>query len=432
MMLKCNKFILRKDEFKLENWRKNLAVGDILVGLDIGFSELNLVVTRVNDFNQLDILFSSSRPCKNLNKDFRINKENVKKELATILKEVENKYNLKICSCYVSALGIYIDIDSKENLVTVKDPLKGVTEETILKAIEDVKQTSSKAFYTDIDIIPYKYILDNGKYVIDAIGKYSSSIVMLSQLIYLKNEYMDDVFDIFEELDLMVDGFVPVGLGQKEIFTNEKNKNSIMILDFNKKDIEINVFVNNAFVYADTLKFGTDMIAKVVSHNIDISEDEAKKLIDQYSLALRSYIENDNNILLKTTKNSDYTKSTIKTSYLIGIIEETLSKIFEKINKDLIKSGYKKVIDKIILSGDITNISQSDVLATTIFNTKVRKEYKERYIAADEKFFRSYSILKYIAKDRDLKFEYSSLVEQKEKTNLLKKILESIKDFFYS
>lgn len=432
MMLKCNKFILRKDEFKLENWRKNLAVGDILVGLDIGFSELNLVVTRVNDFNQLDILFSSSRPCKNLNKDFRINKENVKKELATILKEVENKYNLKICSCYVSALGIYIDIDSKENLVTVKDPLKGVTEETILKAIEDVKQTSSKAFYTDIDIIPYKYILDNGKYVIDAIGKYSSSIVMLSQLIYLKNEYMDNVFDIFEELDLMVDGFVPVGLGQKEIFTNEKNKNSIMILDFNKKDIEINVFVNNAFVYADTLKFGTDMIAKVVSHNIDISEDEAKKLIDQYSLALRSYIENDNNILLKTTKNSDYTKSTIKTSYLIGIIEETLSKIFEKINKDLIKSGYKKVIDKIILSGDITNISQSDVLATTIFNTKVRKEYKERYIAADEKFFRSYSILKYIAKDRDLKFEYSSLVEQKEKTNLLKKILESIKDFFYS
>lgn len=409
-----------------------MAVGDILVGLDIGFSELNLVVTRVNDFNQLDILFSSSRPSKNLDKDFRINKENVKKELATILKEVENKYNLKICSCYVSALGIYINIDSKENLVTVKDPLKGVTEETILKAIEDVRQTSSKVFYTDIDIIPYKYILDSGKYVTDAIGKYSSSIVMLSQLIYLKNEYMDDVFDIFEELDLMVDGFVPIGLGQKEIFTNEKNKNSIVILDFNKNDIEINVFVNNAFVYADTLKFGTDMIAKVVSHNIDISEDEARKLIDQYSLALRSYIENDNNILLKTTKNSDYTKSTIKTSYLIGIIEETLSKIFEKINKDLIKSGYKKLIDKIILSGDIINISQSDVLATTIFNTKVRKEYKEKYISSDEKVFRSYSILKYIAKDRDLKFEYSSLVEQKEKTNLLKKILESIKDFFYS
>lgn len=409
-----------------------MAVGDVLVGLDIGFSDLNLVVARVNDFNQLDILCNSSCPCKSFDKDFKIKKENIKKELATILKKVENKYKLNIGSCYVTVPGIYVDVQPKENVVTINNPIKGVTDEDIIKAIEDARKTSPKALYTDIEIVPYKYILDNGKYVNNAIGRHTNSLVMLSQIIYAKNEYIDDIFDIFEELDLLVDDFVPVALGQKELLSDDKSKNSIMIIDFNKEDIEISVFINDAFVYADTLKFGTNMISKIIAYNLKIDEEEAEKLIKKYPLALKSYIDNDNNILLKTSKELEYNKRTIKTTHLVGIIEETIIKIFEKINKDISNVGYKKLVDKIILTGDIINISQTDVLATTIFNKKVRPELKEKYLMEKEKYFRSYSILKYISKEKEVELEYSSLVDQKEQKNLLKKILESIKDFFYS
>lgn len=410
-----------------------MAVGDILIGLDIGFSDLNLVVARVNDFNQLDIILSMTEKSSNFNEDFKLNKLTLKNNLEKILKEIEEDQELKVKSSYVTIPGIYVDVKQKENIINIENPLKGVTEEDILKAIDDARKSSEDNNYTDIDVIPYKFILDDGRYVTNPIGRHSKNIVMLSQIIFGENHYIDDVFDVFDELDIFVDGFVPIGMGEKECFVSGKRKSeNVLILDFSENNIELNLFINGAYILGDTLKIGLNSISKIIAYNLDIDLEEAKKLRSEYSLALRTYIDNDNNILLKTQKGFDLDKKTIKTSHLIGIIEETLTKIFEKINKDISQKGYKKLIDDIILTGDILNISQSDVLATTIFNKNIKKEKKKKYVLEDEIFFRAYGILKYIAKDKNLNLEYSSLLEKKEDIKLIDRILKGIKDFFYS
>lgn len=411
-----------------------MAVGDILIGLDIGFSDLNLVVARVNDFNQLDIIINMTEKSLNFNEDFKLNKLILKNNLEKILKEIEEDHELKIKSSYVTIPGIYVDVKQKENIINIENPLKGVTEEDILKAIDDARKNSeNNNNYTDIDVIPYKFILDDGRYVTNPLGRHSKNIVMLSQIIFGENQYIDDVFDVFDELDIFVDGFVPIGMGEKECFVSGRRKSeNVLILDFSENNIEINLFINGAYILGDTLKIGLNSISKIIAYNLDIDLEEAEKLRSEYSLALRTYIDNDNNILLKTQKGFDLDKKTIKTSHLIGIIEETLTKIFEKINKDISQKGYKKLIDDIILTGDILKISQSDVLATTIFNKNIKKEKKKKYVLEDEIFFRAYAILKYIAKDKNLNLEYSSLLEKKEDIKLIDRILKGIKDFFYS
>ena len=40
-----------------------LAIGDIIVGIDIGTSKVSLVVGEVNNFNQIEILSSTSQKC---------------------------------------------------------------------------------------------------------------------------------------------------------------------------------------------------------------------------------------------------------------------------------------------------------------------------------------------------------------------------------
>ena len=40
-----------------------LAIGDIIVGIDIGTSKVSLVVGKVNNFNQIEIACNTSQKC---------------------------------------------------------------------------------------------------------------------------------------------------------------------------------------------------------------------------------------------------------------------------------------------------------------------------------------------------------------------------------
>ena len=82
---------------------------------------------------------------------------------------------------------------------------------------------------------------------------------------------------------------------------------------------------------------------------LNISEDEAEKLKRQYGLALKSFIDNDNEIILNTCK--DETRSrVIKSSELIEIMEARIEEMFSIINKDITNQGLKSRINNVILT----------------------------------------------------------------------------------
>ena len=45
-----------------------MAIGDIIVGIDIGTSKIAAVVGEVNNFNQIEIICSSSAKCSGIKK----------------------------------------------------------------------------------------------------------------------------------------------------------------------------------------------------------------------------------------------------------------------------------------------------------------------------------------------------------------------------
>ena len=47
-----------------------MAIGDIIVGLDIGSTKISLVVGNVNNFNQIELVHTSEKKC-NRNKEMQ-------------------------------------------------------------------------------------------------------------------------------------------------------------------------------------------------------------------------------------------------------------------------------------------------------------------------------------------------------------------------
>ena len=409
-----------------------MAIGDIIVGVDIGTTKVATVVGEVNNFGQIEIISNTSYKCSGLKKGKIINEDEITLSLAKTIKDAEEETNLKINSAYVTIPGKYVTIVQNSITKDVKDKYSGISVRDVQNAIMQVKDIEIPEGKTLIDIVPDKITLENGTVVTDPVGNLSSSFTINAQVILAEKDYVRQLTTIFKKAGLEIDGIVPITLAERNlILDNNEMHDNIMLLDIGAGNTDIGVFEGSSFIYTNSIPVGGDNITNDIAVVLNITEEEADKLKRQYGLALKSFIDNDNDIILNTCKDSNKNKI-IKSSELIEIIEARIEEMFSIINRDVTNQGIKSKINNVILTGQgIININKSDVAGKITLNIPV-KISTGRLISTIRPTYRtSYSLVRYIAA-RPFAKTVSSSIDTKSDENIFKNIMDRIKEFFYS
>jgi len=410
-----------------------LAIGDIIVGIDIGTSKVSTFVGEVNNFNQIEVICNTSSKCQGIQKGSVVDEEELSSAIAKTIKEAEEITNLKINSAYTTIPGKYITIVQNSIVKDAKDKFAGISIKDVASAIIQVRDIEIPEDKVLIDIVPDKFILDDGKAIDDPVGKFSSNFTLTAQIILAEKEYIRKLTTIFKMAGIEIDGVIPTVLAERNLVldTNEMLDN-VMILDIGAGNIDIGVFNGSSFIYSNTIHLGGDNITGDISYVLDISKEEADKLKRQYGLALKSFIDNDNNIVLNTCKDINMKGRTIKSSELIEIIEARIEEMFTLVNKDITANGIKNNINNVILTGEgIVNINKSDMAGKIILNKPV-KISTGRLVSTVKSTYRvSYALVRYIAA-RPYAKTVSSSIDVKVEKNMLKTAMEKVRDFFYT
>ena len=96
-----------------------LAIGDVIVGMDIGTSKVSVVIGEVNNFNQIEIICNASRKCSGIKKNKIISEDEIVRSITNVIGDVEAETGLRINSSYVTISGKYVTI--VQNSVTTED-----------------------------------------------------------------------------------------------------------------------------------------------------------------------------------------------------------------------------------------------------------------------------------------------------------------------
>ena len=409
-----------------------MAIGDIIVGVDIGTSKVSTVVGEVNNFSQVEIICNTSYKCSGLKKGKIINEDEIILSLAKTIKDAEEETNLKINSAYVTIPGKYVTIVQNSITKEVKDKYAGISVRDVQNAIMQVKDIEVPEGQNLIDIVPDKITLENGTIVTDPVGKLSSNFTISAQVILADRDYVRQLSTIFKKTGLEIDGIVPITLAERNLVldTNELHDN-IMLLDIGAGNTDIGVFEGSTFLYTNSIPLGGDTITNDIALVLNISEEEADKLKRQYGLALKSFIDNDNDIILYTRRDNNKNKI-IKSSELIEIIEARIEEMFSIINKDITNQGLKQKINNVILTGQgIVNINKSDVAGKINLNIPVKISTGRAISTVKPAYRTSYALVRYIAA-RPFAKTVSSNIDTQNNESILKTIFERIKEFFYS
>ena len=409
-----------------------MAIGDIIVGIDIGTSKITTVVGEVNNFNQIETVCMSKWKCSGIKKGKIINENDVAMSIAKTINDAEEEANLRINSAYVTIPGKYVTIVQNSVMKEIKDKFSGISLKDVNSAMMLVKDIELPDNKTIIDIVPEQFILEDGKVVSDPIGCLSSNFTVNAEIILADKDYVKQLHQIFKKVDLEMDGIIPVALAERNFIldSNELNDN-VMLLDIGAGNTEIGIFDGSKFVYTNTIPLGGDSITNDIAVLLDISKEEAEKLKKQYGLALKSFIDNDNDIILNTCNGLSKTR-TIKSSELIEVIEARIEEIFSLINKDITSQANKSKINNVILTGQgITNINKSDVAGKIALNIPVKMSTGRLISTIKPSYRTAYALVRYIAA-RPFAKSVSSSIDTAMEDNFFKVLLDRIKEFFYS
>lgn len=409
-----------------------MAIGDVIVGIDIGTSKVSSVIAEINNFNQLEIIAIAECKCFGMKKTKITDEDEIASAIGKTISEVEAQGNIKINSAYVTIPGKYVQIVQNSIVKEARDKFAGITSKDINSAMLQLRDIDLPDDKVVIDLIKNQFILDNGRTVEDPVGALSSTVTVTGQVILADKDYVRQLTSIFKKANIEIDGIIPNVLAERSLIldVNEMNDN-VMILDIGAGNTDIGLFNGSNFVYANTIPLGGDNITNDIAQVFYISEEEADRLKKQYALALKSFIDNDTDIMLTTYKGDERNK-VIKSSELIEVIEARVEEIFSLVNKQITSLGIKSNINNVILTGQgITCISKSDVAGKIVLNIPVKIATGRMISTVKPAYRSSYALVRYVS-SRPYAKNVASKIDVKSNENFFKTILERIKEFFYT
>lgn len=378
-----------------------MAIGDIIVSLDIGASKTAAVVGQVNKFGEIEVVGYGLAKSSGIKKGRIINSTTVAESLVKAITEAEDTSGLYINSAYVSIKGLNTRIERIRFKSEVEKPDDGLSYRDITSVIEKIqlgiRQNSKEQI---IDIIPTKYIVNEREYSEEPIGAFAKYFLIDADVVIADKTVIDDINRAMELAELKVDGFVLETFATSNVVLMPEEKDlGVLLLDIGAAHTEISVYKNGNLEYNNTLPVGGDHITSDISISLNVDMEEADKLKRQYNLAIEAMISNNHDIKLNTRRMADGDSDRIRCSDVVKIIEARIKEIYQITRKIMAENNLIGKLECAVITGQgISNIAGVEELAVLtlkinqvrICSPKLINVIKPQHIVA-------FGMVKYIA-----------------------------------
>lgn len=405
-----------------------MAIGDIIVGIDIGTSKVCCCLGQINKFNQVEILNSSSVACDGFKKGKIVSADAVARAIRFAITDIETTQDFTIKSAYVNIVGKHVSIFKTKYSVKLEDKYAGVSQKNIDTIVQNVGKIDIPEGQVIIDIVPSKFITDT-KVTDDPIGIFTDILEAELDVIIADEQVVKTIGTVMQKVGLAIDGIVINGFALRDIvLTDEEKERGVLLLDIGAGNIDISVFRNNGIIFTDSIPIGGDTITNDISVGLDISYQEADKLKKQYGLASSEYIDNDYSITL-TTYNGPEKMKAVKCSELVEIIEARVEEMFTLVKSAIDSNSLQGVIQSCVISGQgINSINKSEKVAERILRTNVRFGNSKTANLIKPECAAAYGIVKYISNIKHSR-NIGSRIQYDEEPTFMENAFQSIKKF---
>lgn len=345
-----------------------MAIGDIIVGLDIGASKTSCVVGQVNKFSEIEVIGYGMSNNSSLKKGIIIDVQEAAKSIKQTISSAEEVSGLSINSAYVNAKGMNVRIQRVVIESEVANPDNGLSVSDINESFCKIQiSTNIEKNEQIIDILPLEYIVNGRKYKQEPLGAFCKSFNVEADIIIAKGDYLEQLVKSLKLANLKLDGIILETLATSNIVLMPEEKEiGVLMVDIGAGHTDISVYNDSKLEFYDTIPVGSNHITNDIAITFDISTDEAEKLKRQYNLAIQAMIKNNHEVKLNTVSTSEE-KNTVRCSDVVQVIEARIKELYQIIKKLISENKLNDKIECMVLTGQgVSSIVGIEELAMLI------------------------------------------------------------------
>lgn len=344
-----------------------MAIGDIIVGLDLGATKISCVIGQVNKFSEIEVIGYGLSDSSGIKKGRILDPQSVANAVRNAVDAAEEVSDLVVNSTYVNIKGMNTRIERVTIETEVEKPNDGMSINDIYNSYSRAQMAVNMSNNEQIiDLLPIEYTVNGRKYKEEPIGAFCKSFSLEAQVVIANGEYIAGVQRVLKLAGLRLDGLILETLATSNIVLMPEEKDmGVLLVDIGGGHTDISVYKNNIIEFYTTLPVGGDHITNDIAMTLDITSDEAEKLKRQYNLAIMAMIANNHDVKLNTKMTGE--NEVIRCSEIVQIIEARVKEIYQLIKKMISDNKLNGKIDCMVLTGQgISNIVGAQELAMLI------------------------------------------------------------------
>ena len=386
---------------------------DIVVGLDIGSSNIKIVVGQNKgeySDGRLSVIGAVMCPSFGIGKGCMINSlEDVISSLSACLEKAERLIGLPINSVYLSFNNSKIKYEKTRGVAIISKNDGEIDQSDIDRAIDSAKSFPIPNNYEIIDTIPVRYNIDSNEDVKNPIGMSGVRLEVEVLVVLALSGQINNLIKIVHRANLDIDALFLPSLSLSSAFLSNKEKElGSAVVDIGATTTSLAVYEDGNLLHLAVLPIGSEHITSDIALGLKCPISLAEKIKLQYGDADSENYNNEEEVdvrpLLRDENVDDL--DFISSKYLNQIIEARVEEIFFLVDEELKKINRSRILPVgVFLSGGgilLKNVQKiaKRVLALPVSNINISSLKIEVDKAQSPEFFTALSLL--ISSKQDL------------------------------
>jgi cell division protein FtsA len=348
---------------------------DLIVGLDIGTSKIVSVVAEIDAEDRLSIIGLGSHQFED-NKDKGLKKGVVVSIEATVdaisraIQEVELMAGCKVKEVYTGIAGAHIKSKDSNGMAVVRE--KEVTQYDVERAIEAANATPISADDQILHTLVQEFIVDGQDGVKEPIGMDAKRLEVKVHLVTGAVTAVQNIVKCVHRCGLEVVDLVlqPLASGMAVLTEDEKDV-GVCLVDIGGGTTDIAVFTQGAIRHTAVIPIAGDQITSDIGIALRTSTPDAEEIKVRYGVALQEMANPDE--MIEVPGVGERPASRLSRQTLAGFIQPRVEEIFQKVQEELVRSGYERLLRAgIVLTGGSASMEGMVQLGEEIFHNTVK------------------------------------------------------------
>jgi cell division protein FtsA len=347
---------------------------NIIVGLDIGTTKICTVVGEVTP-EGINIIGYGIQPSRGIKKGLIINMESTVESIKKAIEEAEEKVGVNIKTVVTGIAGSHIKGFNSNGVIAIKD--KEVKKGDVRRSVDAAKSVVIPMDREVIHILPQEFIVDDQDGIKDPLGLSGGRLEARVHIVTGSVTSAQNIIRCTNRTGLKVRDIVLQQLASGEsVLTEDEKELGVVLVDIGGGTTDIAIFSKGSIRYTAVLPLGGDHITSDIAIGIRTPLSSAEEIKKNYGCALASMVDSRETIEVPTI--GEQSPRAASRKMLCQIIQPRVEEIFDHMQKELLKSGYREYLAAgLVLTGGTALLKGITELGENVLHIPVRIGYPQ-------------------------------------------------------